>query len=346
MSLLDSYKYFKWDDVRKRFSPEWWRRAVVPSWLTIQITDQELPLTVAAAGTLTKPVHFKQDYGSAEGLDRDLGQPFLAKYLMYSDSTARTGTSEVNVRLRNPGMARDYMNRPIHIRNMAGTAQLPFRLREPMFFPSDQNILAEFGQYTGGQSAVKFRFYMFGSTMYSYDPILQRYPEEREKLHGLIRKFGNRMRYIHPYWLTTDQDDVTVTDQSNATYYAKCGDDGCTEIFGMTAVSSKNEFQVEINEVETRTTLHNGAITQTNGVGTGSLPFKFPTSYLLPPGARLKLKFTDIGAAGSNLTVKFCLFGRKIYAPIRNAKDAIRDLVVPTLADERSQMIPPVMVGV
>jgi hypothetical protein len=344
MSLLDSYKFFKWDDARKRFSPEWWRRAIVPSWLTMDITDQELPLTISAAGTLTKPVHFKQNYGSAEGLDYNLGQPFLAKYFLYSDCPARTGTSTVNVRFRNPGMARDYMNRPIHIRNMAGTAQLPFRLREPLFFPSDQNILAEFAQYTGASTT--FRFYMFGSQMFAYDPILQRYPEERVKLHDLIRKLGNRMRYIHPYWLTTDLSDVTIPDQSNATYYAKCGDDGCVEIFGMTAVSSKSEFQVEISEVETRTTLHNGAITQTNGIGTGSLPFKFPTSYLLPPGARIKLKFTDIGTAGAANTVYFCLFGRKIYAPVKNAKEAMRDLVVPTLADERSPMIPPVMVGV
>jgi RNA recognition motif-containing protein len=182
--------------------------------------------------------------------------------------------------------------------------------------------------------------------MYAYDPILNQYPAEKAKLYDVIKKFTNRLRYIHPYWLTTDISDVTVPDQSTATYYAKCGDDGCVEIFGITAVSSKNEFQVEISEVETRTTLHNGAITQTNGVGTGSLPFKFPTSYVLPPGARIKLKFTDIGTAGSDLTAYFCLFGRKIYAPIKNAKEAVRDLVVPVLADERPQMVPPVLVGV
>jgi hypothetical protein len=342
MSLLDSYKFFKWDDARKRFMPEWWRRAIVPNWLTIEGVDQTLPITVAAAGTITKPMGFRQPYGSAEGLDHNLGQPFVGKYFLFCDSTDTTALSDISVKLRDVGMSREFSNRPIHIRNLAGTAQLPFRLREPVWFPSDHNISAEFNKLSGG--AAKIRFYMFGSTMYAYDPILKRYPEERAKLYDLIRKFNNRSRYIQPYFLTTDVSDVSVTDQGTGTYYAKCGDDGCVELFGITAVSNK-EFSVEINEVETRTTLHNGAITKTNGCGSGTLPFKFPTSYLLPAGARLKMVFTDIGTAGSNLSVYFCLYGRKIYAPIKEAKEAIRDLVVPVLADERSPMIPPAMTG-
>jgi hypothetical protein len=156
-------------------------------------------------GTMTKPVHFKQDYGSAQGADNGFGQPFLGKHLVFTDSTS-TVNSKIAVRLRNAGMARDYMNRPIPLVNLAGTAQLPFRLREPIFFPSDQNILAEFSSYiAGAPSTTKLRLYMHGATYYAYDPILQQYPEEKARMYDLLKKWQNRMRYIHPYWLTTDQ---------------------------------------------------------------------------------------------------------------------------------------------
>lgn len=336
MSLLDSDKYFQWDEQNQRFKVEWWRRAIIPTWLTFDITDQDLPLVIAATGTRTKPVHFAQPYSSSEGLDRQLGAPFIGKYFVYCDSTAGTGSASYTILLRDPGMGRDFMNRPIHIRNIAGTAQLPLRLREPLYFPSRHNVLAEFAKLTGG--AVYTRFYMHGPTVCAYDPILEKYPEDGNRLRTFIKRWNERLRYIQPIWLTTDISDVTMTSGQTVTYEIKIGDDACVEIFGMTAVATGN-FSLEISEVETKTTIANTAITQTNGVGTGQLPFIFPTPYLIRHGARLRLRFTDL-SAGSN-TVYMCLYGRKIYAPFKDARDAVRDLVVPTFADEKPQMVPP-----
>jgi hypothetical protein len=339
-NLWDAYRYFKWDERAKKFKPEWWRRAILPYWLTVNITDSVMPITInAAGGAVTPSMHLAQQYGSAEGLDAGLGNPFMARHLVFCDSTDGTAAAAFTIDLRDVGMGRKFMNRPIHVRNFVGTAQLPFRVREPLWFPSLHSLHIQFAKLTGG--AVKSRFFMQGSAFYSYDPVLLDFPTERATLHDFIKKWNNRLRYIQPYWLTTDISDVTIPNGSEATYYAKIGDDGCFEMMGMTGVFDR-AYTVEISEVETRATLANGAVTDANGVGTGSLPFVFPTPLLVQPGARLKLKFTDRTAGQSDNTGYFCMFGRKIYAPVTDAKQLVRELVAPeAYADMRPQAYPP-----
>jgi len=160
-NLRNIDKYILWDEDRKQFLPVYWRREVLPKWLTFETTDVQGAYTVNAAGVDTPPVGFKQPYASVEGLDGGMGTPFEVRSLVFEDSTDGTANADFTVVLKDLGSVREFMNRPIHIRTLAGVAQTPALLREPYMFLSQRNVSATFAKVSGGATTV--RLYMVGA---------------------------------------------------------------------------------------------------------------------------------------------------------------------------------------
>jgi hypothetical protein len=334
MSLRNTDKFLKWNEQYKLYEPVMWRRDVLPSWLAFELTDTTLPFTIAAAGTATRPISYKQPYTSANGQDQGLGTPFEVRALVCQDSTAGYAAADWTVVLREMGEARLFMNRPIHVRCLFGTGQLPALLREPYMFLSQHNIQFQAAKVAGG--AVNIRAYLCGAQYYPWSPNFIRDKRGGQEITGLLRKWLNRRQYVTPFWMTTDTDAILAADET-ADFFAKNGDDAQFEIFGHTAVST-GAFAYRISEVKTKQTLSNGFSTNVNGAGDARLPTIYPTPYLLPAGYRLRLELQDLSAAPN--TVFFCFYGRRIWAPFSKREEVLADTAVPTPADSATPFVP------
>lgn len=340
-TLRDIDKFIEWDPGLRIYKPVFWRRNLLPYQLGFVETDVAFnqPFTIAAAGTPTRPVHFKQPYSSVEGLDSNLGNPLAIQSIVFADSTDGTANADFTVMLKEIGESREFMNREVHIRTIAGTAQQVGLLREPYFFPSQHTIQAQFRKIAGG--AVNMRMYFNGAQYYPWDPNFMLKPKDKGEIMSRIEAWMHRRRYISPYWLTTD---VPVALGANATgdFQAKVGDDGHFEVFGLTAVATGN-FDLEVSEVKTKQTLMNGAITQTNGIGNARFPTIFFKSYLVPAGYRLNCRITDLSGAPN--AIWLTMFGRKVYVPFKRLEEVLGQSQpvitgVRTMVDSPTLMVP------
>jgi hypothetical protein len=345
MSLLRNIdKFLRWDAEKKQFVPYYWRRNVLPSWLGYDPADLNQVnglVTVNAAGVMTPPVSFQQPYWSVNGADEGVGTPFEVRSLVYaSHSTGappfaeNTATANYTVVMQEVGQARQFMNNPVHIRCLAGTAQLPALLREPYYMQSKHSLSVQFAKVAG--AAVGVRFYLVGAQFYPWDPEFRQYPNNKKALLTLLRRWEKRKQYVSPYWLVPEQN-VNLLANATGNFFLKVGDDGHFEGFTITAVSTGN-FGWELSEPKTQQTIMNGQVTQTNGVGTALFPTLLPTPYLVPAGYRLRLTITDLSGAPNQ--VFFTIAGRKIYAPLKDVGDVMQSTVVPTPADVESQIVP------
>jgi len=340
MSILRNIeKLIEWDPRKEMYVSPFWRKNVIPVARGFDPDDLQVnangSFTVAAAGAPTNPVGFAQPFWATEARDLPFGVPFEWRSLVFADSTDGTANADFTVRLTEMGERREFMNNPVHIRTIAGTAQLPYILREPYFLPSKHKITAQFNKLAGG--AVNIRMFLHGAQYYPYDPEFMRYPRNREHLVNLIQKWMNRRKYVQPYWLVPDQLNVAVLANATIDFFMKVGDEGHFEAYTIAAVSTGN-FAWELIEPKTQQTIMNGQPTQTNSVGTALFPTLLPTPYLVPAGMRLRLRLTDLSAAPN--TIWFCIGGRRIYAPMKDIGDVLRDTSVPTMADTPSQLVP------
>jgi hypothetical protein len=330
-------KIFPYDPESRKFKMEYWRRECLPYWLCFERSDQLAPVTIAAVGAPSPRVGYRPSYSSCDGLDRSLGNPLEVQSLLFADSTDSTAAANFTVRMTELGNSRQFMNNPIHIRCLAGTAQRPFILRHPFFFPSLHTVSVEFNKVAGG--ATTARMYMAGTRYYPFSPEFLRFPEERKKMEDYIRKWMRLRNYVTPYWMTTDISPVVIGGGVGVVAQAtlKNGDDGWMEVFGLTAVSTGN-FLMSILEVKTSQTIMNGEISQVNGIGTAEMPTCFPTPYLLAPGKRFRVVLTNQGGPANTVFLTF--FGRRIYANGVKVRDVINELSVATPADTPTPLVP------
>lgn len=350
MSVRTIDDFVRWDPRTQRYITFNWRRQILPSWLTFSPTDTTLPLTVAAAPALTKLVSMVQPYTSVEGMDMNCGTPFEVRSLLFEDDTDGTANANFTVMMREMGEVRNFMNAPIHVRCMFGTGQFPAVLREPYMFLSQHNIQFQFQKISGG--AINMRAYLAGAQYFTWASDLIKYPQAKQEIVTLIRKWQKRRQYITPFWLTPDtpgnvfnlvngvQAGISVPAGSTVDCFTKIGDDGHFEAFGFTQVSTGN-FNIEIMEVKTRQTLMNGSVTATNAGGDARLPMIFPSAYLFPAGMQLRFRITD--QSGATNIVFPTLFGRKIYAPfvdVSKLQRFMNKIPVPTPADTPTPMVP------
>jgi len=333
MSLRTVDKFVTWNSQKNCYDTVFWRRDILPSSLTF-VEGTTLPVTVSAAPALTPPLTIKQPYASLNGLDQGLGTPFEVRSLVFQDSTDRTQNANFRVRLKEIGEVREFMNREVHVRTIFGTGQQPALLREPYMFLSQHNINVQLIKISGGVTTA--RLFLWGAQYFPWSPSLLMAKREKSDMTNLLRKWMNRRKYVTPFWLTTDEA-VSLGANAAADFTAKIGDDGPFEAFGHCVVAT-GAFSAEITETKTKQTLMNGVITDINGMGNSQFPTIYPTPYLIPAGYRLRMRFTNLTAATN--TIDWTFFGRKIYAPMTNVSEILRETAVPTPADSPSVMVP------
>jgi hypothetical protein len=333
--LFDAEKFFRWNPATQRYQPLLWRRAILPAWLTVAETDQQYHYQLAAYPAVGRPLHIQPELGSAQGADQGLGSPFEIRKLVFCDSTVGTAAAAFTVKLRDQGAGRDLTSRRMHIRNVAGTAQLPFRMLEPYFLPSRSALQLEF-QNLG--AATYIRFFLHGANYYPWAPGIN--PGDQDTIKTLIRRWLNRRDCITPYWMGLEADDfIALPRSSNATYYMKNGEDGHFEALALMAVAD-GDFALQMKEVSTGGTVANGYVSQLNGIGNATLPFFFPAPWLIPAGMRIKLDFTDLSGLSVN-NIWICMYGRRIYAPLKDVREVLRSTVVDVPADAGRVEVPP-----
>jgi len=190
-----------------------------------------------------------------------------------------------------------FMNQPVHIRTLAGSAQLPCWLREPYMFPSQHVIQAQFANLSG--VAVNTRMFLDGAQYYTWSPALQRNSAAKELLVAGLKKWQQRRPYVTPFWLTTDTP-IALTAGQTANFNSKIGDDGHVELFTLMAVST-GTFGFSVQEVKTKQTLMNGIVTGTNAAGNAQYPCILATPYLVPAGYNLQYTVWDLSGAPNNI---------------------------------------------
>lgn len=327
MHRSDVDKFFHWDPQMQRFSPQWWRADMQPAWLYFDQPAAD-PFAINAAPGQTPAGSFRVHYSSNQGADNWLGNPIEIRNLLFEDSTDGTAAANFTVQLKQIGQTRDLTNFPIHVRTMFGTAQFPALLREPIFLPSQDVLQCNVQKIAGGATSV--RLYMGGCEYYTWSSDLLSFPEARQHFQERVRKWMNRSRYVHPYWVTTDVP-ITLLANGIGNFIIRPGESSQFEAFTMAVISTGN-FGLEMKEVKTGTSLINGQITQTNALGNALLPTILPCKYLVPGGNYFSIRVEDLSGAPN--TIYLTISGRKIYAPIKNVKEVLEDMrVVSTPAD-------------
>jgi hypothetical protein len=325
------------------YYPAYYRKEILPKWLGfdtsyLNTNNGVIRLNAAGAGPVT--AGFKQPYASVEGLDGGMGTPFEVRSIVFADSTDLTPNADFTIVLEELGEVRDFMNNPIHIRTIAGTAQTPGFLNEPYMFLSQHNIQAQFVKVAGGQTNV--RVFLCGAEYFPWSPEFMRRKKASADIQAVIKKWINRRKYVTPYWLTLDEQNVDVAANATNQFYMKIGNDGHFEGFKVASVST-GTFNWELQEPKTQQTIMNGQVTSATGTGTANFPALWPTAYLIPAGYRLRLQITDTSGAPNRIF--FTISGRKIYAPFKQVEEVLRDTrvdtpSVPTPADMPSQIVP------
>lgn len=313
----DIDKILKWNPSRKHFDVQWHHRAITPAWLYPFETTDPLVIPAAAAGT-SLAFFWKQPYNSNQGLDEGLGTPLSLQYLVFEDSTDTTAAANWTIFIDEQGESRrSFMNFPCHVRTVAGTAQLPSKLREPYQMLSTNYLRGQLRKISG--AAANARVYFTGKQYFPWATEMLAWPEQRQRLMEIIRLRAQRMRQVIPYYLTTPTA-VELAGNGTVEVVVPIGDDSHFEVHAWAAVSTGN-FSLTVTEARTKQTLMGGPITATNAIGNATLPTLLPTPYLLTAGMRLVMRFTNLTGVGNVIFMTFQ--GRRIYAPLSQGDSGV-----------------------
>jgi hypothetical protein len=277
-------------------------------------------VTVNAAGSATPPVFFKLPHASVGGADRGLGNPLKIEKIVFTDNTDGTDASAVTVMIRDMGDGRQFMNRPVHIRTLMGTAKLSARTWEPLFLPMMHGLQMQFDKITG--ASVELRPVLHGPIYYCWSQELARNPQARDQMHALVQKWLRRRKGAYPFWLTTE---TAIVMGANKTVEADMliGDDGSFEGSHFCYVST-GDFQMSVFNPLTKQTIMNGTIRASGALGDARYPQELPAPWLVPQGERLRARFTDL--SGSSNTVYYTVRGRKVLGPLTEIEKVAKQL--------------------
>lgn len=308
--ILD--RYIKFNPATGKYEPDESRRYILPYHAYFSPSDQTGAYTLPGPPGLGRLVCWKQQYSSVNGMDANLGTPLQIKDLIIGESigTAPVFTYDnldALVELTELGESRKFMNQPIHMRTLFGTAKYPGRMCEPYMFASQHQIQARF--ITTGPSVQEFRPYLVGA---QYFPWAAQSSESRNRLTAIIKKWNMRRSQVWPFWLTTDQQ-ITLSANQEASFEMMPGQDAHFVACQLAAVSTGN-FQYRLLEVKTQQSLSNGAATFTNSLGDARLPRIFSKPYVVPAGYRMRLLVRDL--SGASNTIWFTIAGKKVFAPL------------------------------
>mgnify|MGYP001561029656 CR=1 FL=1 len=320
--------YIRWNPKTTGYDPVMWQHEIVPYALAHDGTTEYF--TIAAAGSNPINILYRLQHTSLAGLDRGLGNPLLIDKIVFEDDTDGSTSANWTVMVKDMGDKTQFMNQPIHVRAFAGTAQLAGKTFEPLLLPSRHALLVTPTKISG--AAVQARLAFWGGLHLAWSQTLLQFPTDRQILHTLIQKYLERRKQVFPFWLTTETVPSLAVNQS-AEYEMLIGEDGHFEASHIMYISG-GDFEFEIFNPLTKQTMMNGKVQCSGHIGPNALnPQRLPVPWLIPSGQRLRLKVTCLSGDATN-RLDLVLRGRKIRAPLKNMKEAVRDLKVPQLASK------------
>jgi hypothetical protein len=314
--------YVRWNQKAAGYDPVMWQHEIIPYSLSHDGDNDYF--TVPASTAQPANIPFTLQHTSLGGLDRGLGNPLLIDRATFADATDLAAAANWTVFLKDMGDQTQFMNKPIHVRAFAGTAQLPGKFFEPLFLPSRHVLLLTPQKISGGARVCKLTFW--GALHLCWSQTLAQYPVDREILHTLVRKYLERRKTVFPFWLTTETVPECAVNQSTEAEML-IGDDGHFEASHIIYIAD-GDWEFEIFNPITKQTMMNGKVQCSGAIGTSAqYPQKLPVPWLIPAGQRLRIKATCLsGGATDKLYLVFR--GRKIRAPLKNAKEAVKDTAV------------------
>jgi hypothetical protein len=304
-------RYIKFDRASGKFVPEESRRYILPFHAYFDLSDVEGGYVLPAVGTPARLVCWKQPYSSINGMDANLGTPLQIKNLVLSDSSTYD-TASYLVELNEIGESRKFMNKPVHIRSIFGSAKYPGRMCEPYMFASQHQIQAQFTPLNAAARTI--RPYVTGAQYY---PWAAQSDESRAKLSKMIKLWNMRRKQVWPFWLTTDES-ISLAVNEERSFEMLPGQDAQFVACFFTAVSTGN-FEYSLLEVKTQQSLTNGRATFTNSLGDARLPKLLSKPYVVPAGYRLRLTVKNLFAGTNN--IYFTIAGKKVYAPLTDSNE-------------------------
>ncbi len=317
MSIIDKYLV---SNGNNGIAVDRMRRYVLPYWLGFDKINFPYPYSVPASPALGQSV-IAHTNNTLSGSGSSFGTPFLAKYLMFQDSSVGSAAAIWTLRMKHMN-GRDYMNNMIHIRALAGTAKLPFVIREHLMLLSEESIYVETQKISG--AAANMRLFL-GGEQYFPDSASIVDAATGAQMKKLLSQWKERSKYVYPFWMTTGDASgpppLVVAGSATVQTTIKIGDH--YEVFSMTVIST-GDFSWDITETRTGQTLSNGRATGTNALGDATYPTIFPFSYLLVKGSQLKITLVD--TSGSSNNIYLCFQGRKILAPLKDLPEIERQL--------------------
>jgi len=305
-------KYIRFDKASGKFLPDESRRYILPFHAFFDLSDVAGVYALPGSATPAQLVCWKQPYSSINGMDANLGTPLQIKSLLISDST-NYDTADYLVELNELGESRKFMNKPVHVRTIFGTAKYPGTLCEPYMFSSQHQIQMQFTNLSVTGRSV--RPYLSGAQYY---PWAAQSAKSRDALASVIKRWNMRRGQVWPFWLTTEEP-ISLAANAEANFEMLPGQDAQFIARFMTAVSTGN-FEYSLLEVKTQQSLTNGRATFTNTLGDARLPKRLSKDYVVPAGYRLRLTVKDLSGATNN--IYFTIAGKKVYAPLNDSAEA------------------------
>jgi len=273
-------------------------RGFKPYWTSFDDKSTRLPYTLAASTTIPSPLTVQ---GPRNNPDYAANQ---CEYMVYADATDGN-SSAFTIQLKD-FCGRELMNRPCHIRTVAGSAQQPALIYEPLFIKSRETMWVQFQKLTAGTASI---FWYMPGILYTPQNAI---PNQRE-IEDYVRKRTEYRKYVYTYWQTTEQNVVLSSNAVRQQFDIMLGEN--FEAFNITSVST-GDFAFRLTDVRSGQELMNGAINNLNGIGTAQNPMIFDEPYLMLKGSRLRFSFDDL--SGAENTIYITMQGRRINADVKN----------------------------
>lgn len=189
------------------------------------------------------------------------------------------------------------MNRPVHFRNIAGSAINPFLLPIPLIIHQSQSLVLDITDLSGADNTIDLAF---KGRRYYFDAFKE-----------VFDKASNASRLSRPYFYTTDDAvDLQVGTQIQSAYVTIVND-ADFYLYGRNGYS-EGDFKVKITSLSTGLAWQNGWIHSANFMGQANeAPYFEPM--IVERRTQLKFDFINLSAATNKIWLT--LIGAHYYYP-------------------------------
>lgn len=230
------------------------------------------------------------------------------------------------VEINDPCWRRSLMNKPVPVTHVFGDAMKPLNLRESLLLETNQTYLMTFLNYA--TSAASFAPTCEGRK-WQYEAFKR--TEVQEFLNGLRQ----RKQLAQPYWLTLDEQFITIPASGKVTKFFTTTGDITTFLFNLYgsfySTSSQGTYRapkIEFFDAKTTRMLQTQPLTIYTACGNNAQnPFVLPTPIIVEPQGQIQVnienQYTDAA-----VVVYLTFHGTAMYTGLWNKGGALTDPAV------------------